>query len=937
MTTPSIPSIFYEKVKSSPDTRLFTFVNADESVQHFSCKEFHSGASEYAYFFEDVGVKEGEAVLLALDLSPDLLYAYVGLMYIGACPIIYPYVSSFIQTGVYQNRLQQVVSALDPKLVLTEVNRKDEVAQLTTGLVLAKTASYEGDDYPFVSVGGEQTAYIQLSSGTTGVPKGLKISHSAIKYHCDAVIKTLDPEMDQLFVGWTPFYHDMGLLLRVCLPLVTHVPSAIIETRLFVRKPSILLKTVSDLKGTVTFMPNFGFKHCTRVIRDQEIEGYDLSSWQAIVSGSEPVDHLVMEQFVERFSDLGVKRKYLRGGYGLAECTTVVSATTYQVEMRVDRVSAESLYSDLEAIPTTETDKDTTTVVSCGPPLPGNEIMICDEDGNQLPERSLGEIVVKSPWLFSGYWGTHTRSDSAVQDGWLKTGDIGYLVDGELYICDRIKDLIITAGRNITPSTIEAIATDVMGDNIRRAAAFGIYNEQIGTEEPSLVIEYRANTPDDAIATYKTEIENRVKTELGIGLGNIKFVERGWLELTTSGKVSHKQAKEKYLAEEVIDFKSLSTFDTSSAEILCTQLIDRFKSELSLTYLNADHDLFEIGVDSIQVLSLLHEVETSLGMQLPIIGIIERLTINAVVDAIVNPQPLSPPGIDMNKYPPIEIGPLDESHPHYGVRYSKGIRLIDYLARNRKGGRVDAFEQVAPDLPHIDDPEAFIYQSKANYIWFIWQSWKLSKMSDKWFWEWVSVKNRHLFDEAQSENRPVIIAIAHYLGAVLAFEVIRRLGVSDYYGIGYHPAQAWLRLISGDDIVRKLGVDQNLKIKDLDRAQYLNAIRTLDRNQTLVIPPDSGRGTTVVQRDFLGRVAPFNPMFSTLAKDHNAIVLPMFIEMHLGGKITVHFYPRFQHTNLVDQYVTWAENLWQEYPTNIHPVFYNFFRNLPFASPEKTP
>jgi acyl-CoA synthetase (AMP-forming)/AMP-acid ligase II len=293
-------------------------------------------------------------------------------------------------------------------------------------------------------------------------------------------------------------------------------------------------------------MPNFGFSLITRRVRDADLVGLDLSSLRMLINGAEMAREDSMASFMERLTPSGLRSDVMYSGYGMAEVVLTISVGP----LRIDWINAAELRQSGRATAMTERAPGAMPLVSSGPTIEGVELAICDAEGNFLPDRQLGEVMVRSPGRFNGYWQRPDLSQAALFGDWLHSGDLGYLADGELYLCGRQKDLIIVGGSNIHPEDVEAIAERVEGVQPGRAVAFGVADSQLGTERIVLLCELREPPPENLRDIDRT-LRRAVLRELDVTLGDLRFVPRGWIVKTTSGKHARTANREKYLSEKV--------------------------------------------------------------------------------------------------------------------------------------------------------------------------------------------------------------------------------------------------------------------------------------------------------------------------------------------------------------------------------------------------
>ena len=546
---------FLRQMEQAPERLALVCVGEDGSELAVNRAEFLAAARNQAWRLKTGGVGAGEVVLLVLPHGMDLFSSFWGALLLGAVPVVYAYPGSQDQQDSYLESLREFVEAVGCDAVLLQ----DEEFVLRAGLQETGVAllSPAAENFP-VETGEivppgipslDQMAILQFSSGTTGAKKGVIISHRAmLNYLADNAL-TLQLSPEDVVVSWLPLNHDMGLIGCFVVPLTCGFPTVVMSPRYWLGRPAELLRQVHKQQGSITMMPNFAFNYLTTRLRDNELAGIDLSSWRVVVSGAEPVNMAVLEAFRQRFSAHGLGETVLRVGYGMAECVLGISRTPVGTQPRADSVDARRLSADHRAVPAGEAETGSRHVASCGVPHPMVEVQIVDDSGRSLGEREVGEIQVKSSTLFSGYWRQPELTGAALAGGWFHTGDLGYLFEGELYVCGRKKDVIISFGNNIYPEDVEEIAESFAEVRNGRCVAFGIYDERKGTENVLVLCELRKQLEPDEQKRLITRIRERIWEKLDVLVANIGIVDRGWIVKTTSGKLARSANREKYLAE----------------------------------------------------------------------------------------------------------------------------------------------------------------------------------------------------------------------------------------------------------------------------------------------------------------------------------------------------------------------------------------------------
>jgi acyl-CoA synthetase (AMP-forming)/AMP-acid ligase II len=351
-----------------------------------------------------------------------------------------------------------------------------------------------------------------------------------------------------VIVSWLPLYHDMGLIAGFILPLVQGIPLVLMSPFDWVAHPAMLLRAIDQYQGTLCWLPNFAYNHCARRIRKRDTEGLNLRSMRAFINCSEPVHHSSHVAFAERFAENGITLERLAVSYAMAENTFAVTQTPLGQAAKLDCVDRASMEGQRRADPIAPDAPTAQLNVSCGPTIGGTEVKVIGPDGALLPERHIGEIAVKSDCMLTGYYQRDDLNATLWHDGWYRTGDMGYIAEGEVYISGRQKDLIINAGKNVYPQDLEAIVNQVPGVHPGRAVAFGVYDERDGTELIGIVAEADTDDPTKR-EQIAAQIRQHIAAQTTVSATYVAVVEEKWLIKTSSGKIARNANREKWLAE----------------------------------------------------------------------------------------------------------------------------------------------------------------------------------------------------------------------------------------------------------------------------------------------------------------------------------------------------------------------------------------------------
>lgn len=479
-------------------------------------------------------------VLVFLPQNPEAIASYFGIMRAGAVPSFMPLPSAKQRPDLYWSAHKTLVERIKPSAILTTTSHAGEVRRVGLDVpVLAIDDLRDNSDFRGVGAqytNSEASALLQHSSGTTGLKKGVELSHRAICAQVDAYAAALKASSDDVVVSWLPVYHDMGLVACTLTPLMLGQTIVLLDPFRWVANPRLLFQAITEHRGTHCWLPNFAFEHMMRTTRAQ---GYDLSSMRAFVSCSEPVKAATLDRFAERYGPIGVRREMLQASYALAETVFAVTQTEPGQPAKQLCVDASILREKGKVV---ERD-DGECLVSSGKLLQGAEIAIEPETEG----ADAGEIRIRGDFLFSGYYARPDLTEQKIRAGWYHSGDIGFVRDGEVYVLGRMDDLIIVHGKNIYAHEIEAIAANA-GLKPGRNVAIGVFNNATGSEDAILLAE---ETGEADQAELRSAVKSAVAQALSVDIHDLVFVPPGWLTKTTSGKISRNENKRRYVAGEL--------------------------------------------------------------------------------------------------------------------------------------------------------------------------------------------------------------------------------------------------------------------------------------------------------------------------------------------------------------------------------------------------
>ncbi len=571
LPTPGGPAttcgLLIDHYRNHPDRVCLYLLEAGQPDRAVTTRELMEISAGYSRVYAERGIRPGEVVILILEHGLDLIGAFWGAILYGAIPSIMPFLTEKLLPDRYRKDLAALVEVTQPAALVSYPWFNNEIGEklvergnpLRTVILSNEVIPVQQPDLDTVGGmlrGPDEIVFLQHSSGTTGLQKGVAISHRALLNQLDSYCQAIRLEAGDVVVSWLPLYHDMGLIAGFLMPILEAVPLVLMSPFDWVKAPVRLMQAVSRYHGTLTWLPNFAYNFCAQKIRDSQMDGIDLASWRAVINCSEPMHFHSFMQFAERFGRYGFRPEALATSYAMAENVFGVTQGGIGEPVKIDNVDVIALQTEGFARPIEDFSNQShlsVKMLSCGRPIAGTEVRVVGSDHATLPERWVGELAVRSNCMLTGYYNRPDATASAFVDGWYLTGDLGYLASGEVYVTGRKKDLIIVGGRNIFPQDIEFLAGEVPGVHPGRVVAFGIYNEDLGTEEVALVAEVdlpeEQLVEDDCCHELEEAIRLAVNRGSSVVLRHIRLVGPRWMIKTSSGKTARAANREKFLAE----------------------------------------------------------------------------------------------------------------------------------------------------------------------------------------------------------------------------------------------------------------------------------------------------------------------------------------------------------------------------------------------------
>ncbi len=555
-----VPPTLVAAVKAlSGDTqRGFVFVRPDGSERFCSFHEVHEEAARRGAHLAARGVAKGDRVAMVIPDGDEFVLSFLGAVFAGAVPVpIYPQLS-FKNLESYHETVAHIVRASGSKLLLTTPTTRQYVDPVkprveTLGSIVTVDELHAAAPGSLnVEVRPDDVAFLQFTSGSTSRPKGVVVTHGNLAWNSQSfMIHGLgrDSKIDK-GVSWLPLFHDMGLIGFVMGPLFTDIPVVFLPTASFVRAPRIWLDTIHRHRGTITYAPNFAYALVSKRLKEKDIQGLDLSCLKIAGCGAEPIQAKTLREFAEKTRPAKFDPRAFLPSYGMAEATLAVTFVPHSTGMRSEVVDPAAMQKgEAKAVDTATATAGGAAVgseiVDCGRAFPEHHLAIVDDDGKRLGDRRVGQIITRGPSITSGYFQEPELTAAAWKPGpdgqtWLHTGDLGYLVDGNLYICGRIKDIIIIRGRNFYPQDLEWVVSELPGVRRGNVVAFGVDVEG----EEQLVICAEAFQAE--AAGLAEQITQAIAAQVGLSVHKVEVVPQGSLPRTSSGKPQRRKTKQMF-------------------------------------------------------------------------------------------------------------------------------------------------------------------------------------------------------------------------------------------------------------------------------------------------------------------------------------------------------------------------------------------------------
>lgn len=643
----------------TPDDAAFYFLDGEDEEIRLSYQALDRRARAIGAHLTKLGMR-GERVLLLYPPSLDFVEGFMGCLYAGATAIpAYP-----PRRNRYMARIDAISADAEAKAALTVADVADRVIgllddapslQKTTWLATDQVSDDDADDWDPPKLDDESLAVLQYTSGSTGAPKGVMLSHGNMIHNCTFIVHSFEPDRSGVGLSWLPTYHDMGLVGGVLMPLFIGRPSVMMSPMSFLQKPARWLRGISKYNVTISGGPNFAYDLCVDKITDEELEGVDLSTWKTAFNGAEPIRPSTLEAFTKRFAAVGFRPETCYQCYGMAETTLIVTGS-YQSERPIIRSFDGKALDEHRVVSAASDEEGVRKLVGCGHVFPEEDVLIVDPESlKTLPEHQVGEIWVRSGSVGQGYWNkpeateeTFRASTSAGDSGYLRTGDLGFMDDGELFVTGRLKDLIIVRGVNRYPQDVE-LTVEHTDPRLQAGSAAAFAVDLNGRECLVVMAEVERTRHKDWSGVIR-QIRANVTSEHELPPDVLVLVRFGSLPKTSSGKIQRHACRTAFLEESlpvIARWTAWSGGDNESNKVVVESAAARtttYPAEVAPTRLTGevnptvadvvmhhvaeiakerakditlDSNIVEMGMDSLERLQIAHSIEETFGGRFP--------------------------------------------------------------------------------------------------------------------------------------------------------------------------------------------------------------------------------------------------------------------------------------------------------------------------------
>ena len=618
MFNPSTLTELIEGNRNAP--RAITYLEGENEVRKVEFGELYERALGILFHLQKLGAKRGDKLILFLGNNEQFIDAFWAAVLGGIVPVP-------IALGIsdeHRHKLLRVARKLGKPFIYTDRRSLERIGAFAAEAGEAETfaalnrRAFFVDQLDDISKAGEiyraqsaDIAFIQFSSGSTSEPKGVVLTHGNIIANHRGSKEGAKFTEDDVSLSWMPLTHDMGLIGFHIFMFANRIHSHLMPTELFIRRPLLWLQFASRLRATVTCSPNFGYKHYLKVLGDRSVEGLDLSSVRLIFNGAEPISPQLCDQFLTRMAPAKLKRESMFTVYGLAEASLAMSFPPLGRPYLANAFRRESLGVGSPVVPAAKTDPDAVELMSEGKAIPYSKIMIAKDDDSQMPDEHVGNVYIGGENVTRGYFeNPEANAASITKDGWVRTGDLGFIHQGELYISGRAKEIIFVNGQNYYPHDLENIAQRAEGLELGKVVAAGVHRRGEQTEQLVVFVLHRSDLKE--FVPVANQVARLINENTGVEVSEVVPVKR--IPKTTSGKIQRHLLEESYVQgefdAELTELRALREAQrgptTASRSAIEEQLKTIVDAALEGKRIDLNDNLFEIGASSLKLIEI-HE------------------------------------------------------------------------------------------------------------------------------------------------------------------------------------------------------------------------------------------------------------------------------------------------------------------------------------------
>lgn len=570
----TIAQALVQTASKYPNNKM-VYLDSDGGETSYTWPQVEAETAKLAAGLQARGLQKGDRVGIILIDPGDFAMAFYACVRIGVIAVpLYPPMSMADLDG-YIDKLTRICQNAECKLMIASDRVHKVLWQVVDsvpsmkGLIELKELLNHSQTLRSPELDPQETAFLQYTSGSTSDPKGVIVTHASLYENVLASTTHIDLDHTDVAVSWLPLYHDMGLIGFVAAPVFTAMTTVLIPTMRFLRRPNIWMETVHTYRGTVSFCPPFALALAARRARPADLERWDLSTFRTVGVGAEPIQPEAARQFTELFSEhCGMPRNAVMPAYGMAEATLAITLKARDEEMKTIHIDHPHFQATKE-VRIVEPSEDSAEFVSCGITFPKHEVGIFDTNDNQLPEGREGEIYFRGPSVTAGYFKNEEETAHAfIEGGWLRTGDLGFMIDNEVYVSGRLKDLIIINGRNIHPQSLEWPLYQLEGVRPGNVVAFSRRGKT--TEEIVICVETSVGAPENLAQT----IRDTINKEFGVPVEEVVLLQAGQLPKTSSGKLQRRLTRQLHETG-ALTTKATRTMGSNAAKVTVAKHVAR--------------------------------------------------------------------------------------------------------------------------------------------------------------------------------------------------------------------------------------------------------------------------------------------------------------------------------------------------------------------------